>query len=242
MKFKKILIAGLVTCSMAAGSFALGASAFACGGKHGHKHGRWSQMTDEQRLEAMDKHLDKRMARLDKKLNLSAAQHKQVRQIFESTRTQMMDIRQRHKGDRQGARKEARQVFQQSKAKIKKVLTPEQQQKFKQLRQKRRQHHARRRMHHMFRRLDKALDLNAQQEKQVKQIIKETHQQVRQAFKDNTDRKARRQAIRAAFKNGGDKIEAVLNADQKAKFQKMRERMKKRFGHRHHRRGPGEQM
>lgn len=225
MKLQKILIAGLITCSMA-----FGVSAFAQGGKHHGKRARWAQMSEQEKLEFMDQRLDKRMARLDKELDLTDAQEKQVRQIFETTRTQLMDIRERNKGDRAAGRKEARQVFKQSKAELKKVLTAEQQQKFKAMRKK----HRGKRMHRMFERLDRALDLDDKQEKQVLAIMKDTRKQMRAAAKSTDDRQARRKAIRAALEQGGDRIEQVLDADQKAKFQKIRQRMKKRHGHRGH--------
>ncbi|QDG51299.1 hypothetical protein FIV42_11270 [Persicimonas caeni] len=223
MKLKRILFTAAIACS-----FAFGANAFAHGGKGG-KHARWQQMSDQEKLEVMEKRLDEKVERMDEELDLTDTQEKKVRQILETSRTELMDIRQRHKGDRKAGRKEARQVFKRTKAELAEVLTADQKAKFEEMRQKRRGKRHGKRMKRMFHHLDQKLDLDAQQEEKVRAIMKETRQKIRQARQDNEgDRKAFRQAMRKEMQAGANKIEKVLDADQKKTFQEMRAKMKER--------------
>ncbi len=220
---------GIVFTAVIATSIAFGGSAFA----HGGKHARWKNMSEQERLEAIEKRLDKKVDRMDEELDLTDAQERKVRQILEKSKTKLIDIRKRNKGDRQAGKKEARQVFKGTKAELAKVLTAEQKEKFKEMRHERRKKRHHKRGKRMFAKLDRALDLDAKQEKQVKAIMQETRKEIRQ-LKDlhEGDRQAFRQSMKTAMQESATEIDKVLDADQKKKFKQMRQRMKKRFQHR----------
>jgi Spy/CpxP family protein refolding chaperone len=227
MKLHKILMTCIIALSLAL-SLGLGTSAMAGGDKHHKKH-KWDQMNEQEKLEHMDKRLDKKLARLDKKLDLTDAQKTQVRQILETARTEMMDLKQSGEADRG----EFKQIHQNKRAELNKVLTADQQQKYKEIKKTHRHKRGKKFGKRMFKKLDRKLDLDDQQAEQVKAIMKDTGQKIRQAKQENSgDRDAFRAAMKSAFEDGATKIEAILDADQKQTFQKMQQRMKQRFEHR----------
>ena len=79
--------------------------------------------------------------------------------------------------------------------------------------------------------MTKVLNLSADQQTQIKPILSDTDQKMQALWQDQSisrqDRHAKMQSI---HEDSNAKIEAVLNSDQKQKFEAMHERM---------RRGPG---
>jgi protein CpxP len=78
------------------------------------------------------------LQRMRKNLNLSSDQVQQLRPIFANMRTQMRSIRQNSSLSQQQRREQMRDARQKTMQQINGVLTPEQQQKWKQLRAQRR--------------------------------------------------------------------------------------------------------
>jgi Spy/CpxP family protein refolding chaperone len=79
--------------------------------------------------------------------------------------------------------------------------------------------------------MTKELDLSADQQSQIKPLLVERQQKMQATFQDQSlsreDRRAKMQAIRA---DSQGKIEAVLNDQQKQKFEAMQQRMGRRGG------------
>ena len=77
--------------------------------------------------------------------------------------------------------------------------------------------------------LTRALDLSADQQNQIKPILEDRQQKVQALFQDQSlsreDRHSKVQAIRS---ESTAKIEAVLNDQQKQKFEAMQQRMQER--------------
>ncbi len=82
--------------------------------------------------------------------------------------------------------------------------------------------------------MTRALGLNADQQSQIKPLLIERQQKMEALFQDQSaprrDRRAKMQSIRQDTQS---RIEAVLNDQQKQKFDAMQERMRNRQG------GPG---
>lgn len=139
------------TVALIAAGFLVGGagSAFAKGGHH-HKRGevfeKLESMSDQERLEFLENHLDRRVARLQKKLDLTPEQSAKVRQILADRQTQLLDIWERNKDadDKTAARAEAKEAFKKSRTDLRALLTPEQQQKLKQHRGKHHRKHKKR--------------------------------------------------------------------------------------------------
>ena len=83
--------------------------------------------------------------------------------------------------------------------------------------------------------LTRALDLSADQQNQIKPILEDRQQKVQALFQDQSlsreDRHSKVQAIRS---DSTAKIEAVLNDQQKQKFEAMQQRMEERMQERQH--------
>jgi len=202
-------------------------------GKRGDRFQKWANMSDEERAQKMEERLDKRVARLDEKLDLSDAQEKKVRQILGAAQTEVVDIfqRARKSGDREAAHKEMKEVRQRTKKQLAAVLDADQLAKLKQIRQRR--HH--RFQGRMLERLDEKLQLTDQQHAQVKTILDETHGKLKALREQEGARGDKRKQARAILKDSADRIEKVLDAKQAKEFREMRKHMRQRARHFRHR-------
>ena len=83
--------------------------------------------------------------------------------------------------------------------------------------------------------LTRALDLSADQQNQIKPILEDRQQKMQALFQDQSlsreDRHSKVQAIRS---DSTAKIEAVLNDQQRQKFEAMQQRMQERMQERQH--------
>lgn len=75
----------------------------------------------------------------------------------------------------------------------------------------------------VVRRLDRALDLTPRQEAQVRSIVDRRRERLEKLWKESEPR------ISSEMKAAHDEIEAILTAEQKAKFEELTERWR-RFG------------
>jgi len=75
--------------------------------------------------------IDKRVAQMTQQYNLNETQQKQVRELMQSTASKMKAIREKHRGDREAAAPEVKQVRKEYHAQLKTILTPEQYEKWK---------------------------------------------------------------------------------------------------------------
>jgi Spy/CpxP family protein refolding chaperone len=78
--------------------------------------------------------------------------------------------------------------------------------------------------------LTKQLDLNSDQQKQVRSILQDQMDQMQKLRDDNsTPREERRPKMMQIHQGATDKIRALLNDDQKKKFDAMQQQQRERF-------------
>jgi hypothetical protein len=171
-------------------------------GGHGH-HGR--RMDPAQRLE-----------RMTQELGLTPAQVQQIQRIHANARAQREALRG------QGRSPEARQareaLRQQTRAQIEAVLTPAQRQLAAQRRDQRAAERLERRMQHMTERLA----LRPDQAQRIRGIVQQAQQQHRALGRGPEQREAHR----ALHERTMAQVDAVLDADQRARAQQLRQRMR----------------
>lgn len=221
----------LVVTLVASGTvFAVGATAFAKGGHHGFGPGKFeklAQMDEQERLEFLEGKLEKRVARMQQKLDLTPEQTAKVRQILADSQTQMLEIWEKNKDveDKTAAKADARAVFEATRKQIDQVLTAEQKAKQAEHRAKKAQHFKGK----MLERLDEKLDLTADQRTKIEKILDDKHAKMKELHESGT---VDHDAKKAIFEATSIEIEKVLTAEQKVEYAKMRERMKEK-GRRH---------
>lgn len=141
-QLKKLALAVTLIGAIIAG---FGGVAFAHGGKH-HRgvdragmFERFANLSEEEKLEKLEAHLDKRVEKMTARLDLDAAQQVKVRQIFADAQTQLIELYEKNKDveDKTQARAEARTIFKASRAEVEQVLTAEQLAKAKELKAQR---------------------------------------------------------------------------------------------------------
>lgn len=229
----KRTIKALATALLATGLLLGGATAAFAKGGHHHRGGEMFEkletMSEQERLEFMENKLDKRVAKMQQKLDLTPEQTAKVRQIVADSQTQLLDVWERNKDaeDKSAARAEAKAVFKKSRAELRALLTPEQQQKLKQHRGK----HAGRFKGKMLERLDEKLELTDAQKVKVEAVLDETHREMKAIHK--SDRDDKRAAARAVREKSSTQIRALLTAEQQVKYDALREKMKERHHGRH---------
>lgn len=163
------------------------------------------------------------MRRMGAELNLTDAQHAQIRAIMQEHRAS--------RGER-GARGQGRGEIHE---RIQAVLTPEQRARSAELRRAHAAERIDRRIEHMTERLS----LTGQQQQQVRGILNHSASQRRALMEQGRlDGTSPREAMRALREGTGAQIRSVLNSEQAAQMDEMRARRSER-GARGGRRGRG---
>ncbi|MEM1348540.1 MAG: hypothetical protein AAGI01_08305 [Myxococcota bacterium] len=179
----------------------------------------WSKLSDAQKQAKMDARMDKRMERMREKLSLTKEQQVQVRAILEAQRAQVIDAKQRAGGDKSKLKPELRQIRQDSRDQLSRVLSAEQMEQLAEMKRERKRHTRRGKA---MRKALQQLDLHDAQRAQLKEV--------RQGAK------AERRAILAKY--GGDEqaakleleelraskklqVDAILTREQRAKLKEM---------------------
>jgi len=75
--------------------------------------------------------IDRRVTQRTQQYNLNETQQKQVRDLMQNTSAKMKTVRDKHRGDREAAAPEMKQVRKEYHAQLKTILTPEQYEKWK---------------------------------------------------------------------------------------------------------------
>lgn len=159
------------------------------------------------------------MRRMFQELDLSDAQREQIRGIMRDAR-----------GQRGEGRGEARR---QVRERIQAVLTPAQRQRAQELRAE----HARERIDRRVEHMTERLSLSERQQQQVRGILRHAAGQRRALMEQGqNDPASARDAMRGLHEQTTAQIRSVLNSEQQATFDEMRERRERRG---HGRRGPG---
>ena len=232
-KITRVMIAGAVV----AGTLGAGSMAMAKG-PHKMNQEKWESMSQEEKQEMMNKRLDKRMERMTQELELTDAQVPQVRAVFESSQAQRHEIMQKYKGDREAARTELKALKQSTRAQLEGVLTADQVQKLEQLKKdhKGKRHGKRgkhgKHGHKRFEKMSAELNLSAEQETQVKAIMKDARQEREEISSLVGSREEAKPELRELGIRTDARIKEVLSDEQDARFDELKAQRKERRGKR----------
>jgi Spy/CpxP family protein refolding chaperone len=180
-------------------------------GHHGHRRGHGRHGDPEARLQHMTQ-----------ELQLTPAQVEQLRRVFAEQRASREARREEAREERFAAREAMR-------ARVESILTPEQRQRAQALRQT----HQRERLDRRVQHLTEKLALRPNQVTQVRRILEQTRERHEALGRGPEHREAHR-ALREQTRT---QIEAVLDAEQRARAQELREEHGPRHGRGH---GPRE--
>ncbi|MCB9600054.1 MAG: hypothetical protein H6722_21270 [Sandaracinus sp.] len=158
-----------------------------------------------------------RLQHMQQELSLTPAQVQQLRQLF-------TDARARREQNRQARQQEHEAM----RARVDAILTPEQRQRAQALRSERQQQRVTRRLERMTERLS----LRPNQVTQIRRILEQTRAR-HEALGRGPEHREEHRALREQTKT---QIDAVLDAEQRAQADQMRERREGRHGR--HGRGP----
>ena len=191
-------------------------------------------MTPEQRKAFHATRMEDRLTRMTKTLELTPKQVEQMRAVMQARHKEMAQARQINKGDRPAMKKARRSIKKTYRAEFKKILTADQQTKFKQLRTAKHQKRAAKRLE----RMTKKLALTPEQVKQVQAIQADKHAKAK-ALREGAkgDRQKVRPQMKALRQDARKKINALLTPEQQATFKTMGKGRKGR-GHKGHGKGP----
>jgi Spy/CpxP family protein refolding chaperone len=218
-------------------------------GKHrGQKLEAFQKMSEEERLEKMQERVDRRVAHMTERLDLSDAQQTEIRKIVTAGHKRALEVLERadEAENRGQIRRQLHQIRKQTREDVRALLTDEQKSAAKEARAQRRA----KRPERMMERLDERLDLNPEQEAQVEAILSEAQNDIQTLRADasaRSDSKAKgrrgqrgkRHEVGKIMRGAADDIASVLDDEQAAEFAEMREEFRERRGNRHGKRGDG---
>lgn len=192
--------------------------AFADGPEHGESHhdmrAKFKSMTPEQRQAFRAKHSAKRMERLTQKLELSEAQTKDVAKLMDARQAEVQEARRLNEGDRKAKRKAIKQIKRAYHGEMVKVLTEDQQVKFKAMVKK----HKKRR----FAKMSKALALTDAQKTQAKALHTQRRAQAKALIAQaDGDRESVRPQLKALRKSSKADFLKLLTPEQQTKLKSM---------------------
>ena len=183
--------------------------------------------------------IDKRVEKMAEKLSLTVDQQAQLKTLFTESGQKMLAAKSED-GDRRANREAIKALREMTDAQIKTLLTPEQQETYEALKAERREsfrNHARkfgqRRMERRLEHLTAELELNADQQTQLKTIFEDSRENIRQKFEaGDSDHESRRETIRRHFEEIDTQIENILTESQLKKYQTIKADRKEKFrGH-----------
>lgn len=168
------------------------------------------------------------VARMAQQLNLSEEQKSTVQTYLEDGRSQFQALRNDTSLSREQKAQRMREIRQQTRDKIRSILTVEQRQKVEEL-QKQAEERQNDRREFAANQLAKRLNLTEAQKSQVQSYWQEQRTQLQALRNDSTlSREQRFEKMRAIQRQTQDKIRATLTPEQQAKHDQLRERMQQR--------------
>ena len=180
--------------------------------------GGFKNLTDEQILEKLETRLDKRVARLTKKLALTPQQVPKIRQALADGQTQAFELRKSDVKERKIKRTKMKAIRKATRTSVALYLTDGQKAKFKKRGKGKKK----------LRRLAKRLDLDDGQKVQMKAIFKGKRKEMK-ALKASgatkADLKSKRREIR---KTSMKEFKAILNPVQLEKLKNFRKNKQNR--------------
>ncbi len=177
--------------------------------------GGFKNMSDEQILEKLETRLDKKVARLTKKLELTPQQIPKVRQALADGQTQSFELRKANIKDRKAKRAQKKAIRQATKTSVASFLTTAQNEKFAKMKKGGKGKKK-------LRKMAKRLNLDATQKAQMKEIFKGKKKELK-ALKASgatkVELKAKRKEIRKASMK---EFKTILNPAQLEKLKKFK--------------------
>lgn len=162
------------------------------------------------------------------KLNLTDDQKAQLKPIMEDMRKSMQDLRNTAQGPERAQK--MREIMTQTREKLSKVLTDEQQTKLRELMQQQRAGGPTTQPANPIDRLAsivQGLDLSDDQKAKVKEIVDGYRAEFEGIRKDNAgDRQAMMQQARPLFQEMREKLTAILTPEQTQKFQEQMQNLR----------------
>jgi len=215
----KVLLAGLLTASMASFSYAQRPGRFAGPGGPGGP-GRIAGLAP----------------RIARELGLTDAQKEQMKSYLQDARSQMQLLRNDTTLTPEQRRTQVQQIRETTQAKLKAVLTPTQQAKADELRAQARQKMEERRTLVADRRLEhmtSQLGLSASQSSAIKSLTEQARNQAK-AIRENSalTQEQKMQQLQALRTDTRNQITTNLTPDQKTKLDQLRQQAVSRFEHR----------
>ena len=185
----------------------------------------FSQRRQRERLspEEMKERISSRLEELDKALELTDEQKKQLEALFNQDLPRESGTQPQSREDRLAAFRASRQQRGRRGEEIQKILTPEQFNKYQNLQRNQR----------IDSRLDmlvKGLELNDEQKTKIRGILERNDEMMRELMgKDYEDRRERFEAMRTLREKTDKAIEEELTESQKKEYQDMLEQQRSRM-------------
>ena len=185
----------------------------------------FSQMRQRERLspEEMKERIDRRLEELDEALELTDEQKTQLESLFNQDLPREPAPQGQSRSERLNAFRSMRQRRTGREEDIKKILTPEQYEKYNNLQKKQR-------IDMRFDRLDEQLTLTEAQKTVIRGILERNDEMMRELMgKDYEDRRERFEAMRTLREKTDKAIEEELTESQKKEYQDMLEQQRSRM-------------
>jgi Spy/CpxP family protein refolding chaperone len=177
--------------------------------------------------------IENRVNRMDDRLNLDEKQKEQLIQAFSEFGGKMLSLRNSDK-NRDEARGELRNQFDELHNQLETILSPEQMDKMKEFNRGKRGRFSRNfdryNRQQMFERIKDELDLNPDQEAQIEKILAQSQLSFREKLEKVDDRDERMEVLKAHRKEIASQISQVLTDDQQQKFEDLKDEYGKRLG------------
>ncbi len=162
--------------------------------------------------------LEQRLEQLKTNLQLTDQQTEQVEQILQKTAQEARQLREENRKKQQEMRAAHLRLMDQTESQIEKILTPEQKEKFDLYKKNRMG--TRRLM-----RLQERLNLDADQTYKIGQILSESKDKIMALREKKQSREARYKEILAIRDEADKKISGLLNEEQKAEYEALKQRL-----------------
>ncbi|GEM_PF-5696604 len=181
----------------------------------GFAEGGFGNLSDEQVLEKMETRLDKRVAKLTKKLKLTPQQVPKIREALADGQTQIFEIRRADQPDRKAKPTQIKSIRKATRQSVASYLSKDQKSKFAKIRKRHRGQKG-------FKKMARKLKLNTSQRQQMKAIHKAKRKEMkalRASGASKDELKAKRKTLRqSAIKE----FKTILTPKQLKKFKKFK--------------------
>jgi Spy/CpxP family protein refolding chaperone len=163
-----------------------------------------------------------RMHMIGEKLNLTDSQKVSIKAIFDADANQVKAIRQNSSLSQEQKRTEIKVIWQKRVQEVNSILTPQQQQKFAELK-KNAFHKRHNQVKHRLAFLARRLDLTDEQKTSIKAVFTADANEIKAVRQDNSLTQEQKTAkIKGIWQNKQEQINAVLTPEQQAKLAELK--------------------